>query len=254
VPSTLTVTNNLDSGRGSLRYEIAHAQNKDTIVFAAALAGQTITLTSGELLIPKSASITINGPGADLLTISAGGQSRIFEVPAKTGLSLSGLTLSNGSAGNGEGGAIYNDSVLTVTDCNLSNNHAYAGGAFYNRGTAKITGGNMSGNYAPGPDYDLGDGGAIDNDYGATMQVTGVALSDNWAGGRGGAMYNAGTMTVSSCTLSGNYDYSGDTIYTLNGTLSVSNSSFSGNKPPYSASPYWYISGMYSDGGGNSFA
>jgi len=34
MPSTLTVTNNLDSGRGSLRYEIAHAQNKDTIVFA----------------------------------------------------------------------------------------------------------------------------------------------------------------------------------------------------------------------------
>ena len=34
VPSTLTVTNTLDSGRGSLRYEIAHASKNATIVFA----------------------------------------------------------------------------------------------------------------------------------------------------------------------------------------------------------------------------
>src|SRR6516162_2240194 len=49
MPSTLTVTNNLDSGRGSLRYEIAHAGANGTIVFDPSLNGQTITLTSGEL-------------------------------------------------------------------------------------------------------------------------------------------------------------------------------------------------------------
>src|SRR5262249_35750736 len=62
VPSTLTVMNNLDSGAGSLRAEIAAANPGDTIVFAPGLDGQTIQLTSGELAITKS--LTIQGPGA----------------------------------------------------------------------------------------------------------------------------------------------------------------------------------------------
>src|SRR5215472_7351937 len=41
LPSTLAVTNNLDSGPGSLRAEIAAARNGDTIVFAPSLDGQT---------------------------------------------------------------------------------------------------------------------------------------------------------------------------------------------------------------------
>src|SRR5713101_4635060 len=35
VPSALTVLNNLDSGAGSLRAEIAAAHNSDTVVFAS---------------------------------------------------------------------------------------------------------------------------------------------------------------------------------------------------------------------------
>src|SRR5262249_48192798 len=68
LPSTLTVLNNLDSGGGSLRGEIAIAASGDTIVFDKSLAGQTIKLTSGELVITKS--LTIDGLGADKLTIS----------------------------------------------------------------------------------------------------------------------------------------------------------------------------------------
>src|SRR6516162_1208819 len=45
MPSTLTVTNNLDNGSvGSLRYEIGQAKKGDTIVFAPSLNGQTILL------------------------------------------------------------------------------------------------------------------------------------------------------------------------------------------------------------------
>src|SRR5262245_19554404 len=60
--STLTVTNNLDSGAGSLRAAIKAASSGDTIVFDSSLAGQTITLTSGELAINQS--LDIEGPGA----------------------------------------------------------------------------------------------------------------------------------------------------------------------------------------------
>src|SRR6266850_1934247 len=68
VPSTLTVQNNHDSGAGSLRHEIAHAQDGDTIIFDSSLNGQTITLTSGQLAINKS--LDIEGPGAGRLAVS----------------------------------------------------------------------------------------------------------------------------------------------------------------------------------------
>ena len=90
--STLTVTNTLDSGHGSLRYEIAHANKNATIVFAPSLDGQTITLTSGELDI--TTGLTIQGPGAGQLTISGGNNSRVFEVNASAPVVLSGLTIS----------------------------------------------------------------------------------------------------------------------------------------------------------------
>src|SRR5262249_26551463 len=51
VPSTLTVTNNTDSGAGSLRAQIAAANPGDTIDFAPYV--HSITLTGGQLVIAK---------------------------------------------------------------------------------------------------------------------------------------------------------------------------------------------------------
>src|SRR4051794_40216032 len=78
VPSTLTVRNTLDSGTGSLRAQVTAARSGDTIIFAPSLDGQTITLTSGELLI--KVNLTIAGPAGRSLTVSGGGISRVFEV------------------------------------------------------------------------------------------------------------------------------------------------------------------------------
>jgi hypothetical protein len=48
VPSTLTVTNTLDSSEGSLRHDIAAAHSGDAVVFDPSLAGQQVLLTSRE--------------------------------------------------------------------------------------------------------------------------------------------------------------------------------------------------------------
>src|SRR5689334_12815871 len=73
--ATLTVTNTNDNGAGSLRDAInAAAYEGDTINFAPGVSG-TITLTGGQLTITKN--LTINGPGANVLTISGGMASRI---------------------------------------------------------------------------------------------------------------------------------------------------------------------------------
>src|SRR5262249_51851104 len=128
VPSTLTVTNNLDSGAGSLRAEIAAARSKDTIVFAPSVDGATITLSSGQLEISKN--VTIQGPGAGLLTVSGDLHSRVFQVDNKVTVTLSGMTISNGHAGfvgtvyNNDGGGILNLGTLTISSCILSGNSA----------------------------------------------------------------------------------------------------------------------------------
>src|SRR5262249_1272104 len=97
VPSTLTVTNNLDSyyspPPGSLRAEIAAAQPGDTIVFHQSLKGKTITLGGSELYLDKN--LDIEGLGK-YLAISGGNQSRLFEVAAGVQVTLAGMTLENG--------------------------------------------------------------------------------------------------------------------------------------------------------------
>src|SRR5258707_14225928 len=54
VTPNVTVTNNNDSGSGSLRDAIPNVYVDYTIDFDPMLSGQTITLTSGELLIDKN--------------------------------------------------------------------------------------------------------------------------------------------------------------------------------------------------------
>ena len=87
-------------------------------------AGKTtlIGLLSGEI-VPQS-SVTIQGPGANALAISANHSSRIFDLQGVS-LSISGLTLENGYSPSGS--AISVDTVglsLNVSHCDFQNNVA----------------------------------------------------------------------------------------------------------------------------------
>src|SRR5215469_9845224 len=94
VLSTLTVLNALDKGAGSLRDTITSAKSGDTIAFAPALDGQTITLTSDQLTINKS--LDIEGPGAGLLAISGNNANRVFDIRGALTVSIDGLTITQG--------------------------------------------------------------------------------------------------------------------------------------------------------------
>jgi predicted outer membrane repeat protein len=237
--STLTVMNTNDSGAGSLRAEIAAARNGDSIVFTSSLNGQTINLTSGELVINKS--LRVQGPGAGQLTISGGGLSRVLEVDyaKKQSVIVSGLTLENGFAN--AGGGILNNGTLTLNGCTLTgNDHTVAGGqiggAILNSGTLTISGCTIAGSAA-------NQGGGIYNSN--SLTISNSTLSGNSATdmGQGGAIYNGGSMTISNSTLSGNralmgYDFNeygeGGAIYEYYGSLTLSNSTLSDNSAPYS--------------------
>jgi hypothetical protein len=168
---TITVMNTNDSGAGSLRAALTSANDGDTIDFQAAVTG-AVTLTTGQLIVDKS--VAISGPGANNLTVDANHASRVFYVSPSTTVTISGLTITNGSF-NGNGGGIYNDhATLTVTNSTLSGNSAPAS-----------------------------DGGGIYNDNG-TITITNSTLSGNSGPASGGGIYNLGTLTVSNSTLSGN--------------------------------------------------
>ena len=174
--ATITVTNNRDSGPGSLRQALADAHNEDAINFDSSLEGQTITLASGELVVNKI--VSINGPGPNNLAVDANHASRVFHVSDGANAGISGLSIVNGSASGLYGGGIYNDhSTLSVINCTLRDNSANApngaGGGIYNDasyGTATLWVSNctLSGNSAVN-----GYGGGICNEgYNGSATLT----------------------------------------------------------------------------------
>src|SRR5262249_8003490 len=91
LPSTFMVTSLADSGPGTLRAGVA--SGADTIKFAPGLHG-TIAL-AGEIAI--TSSLTIDGPGANRLTVGGGGITRVFDVSGGT-VTIADLTIAGGLA------------------------------------------------------------------------------------------------------------------------------------------------------------
>jgi hypothetical protein len=113
--------NNGDSGDGSLRAMLALASSGDTINFDPSLAGQTITLTSGELVV--NTSLEIDGLGASHLTVSGNDASRVFDISGGGTVGIADLAITHGRSAQGAG--IDNaGSALTLLRCALSNNVA----------------------------------------------------------------------------------------------------------------------------------
>jgi hypothetical protein len=78
VAPVITVTNTDDAGAGSLRQAIIDAPAGAIIQFDAAIAGQTIVLSTGDLDVDKL--LTIEGPVPSGMTISGGLSFRGFTV------------------------------------------------------------------------------------------------------------------------------------------------------------------------------
>ena len=206
VLAQFTVSSLANAGVGSLRQAILAAAGDgqaDTIVFSAALAGQTITLTTNDTdtafgptgLVISNENVTIDGANAPLLQISGGDAQRIFAVGSTGTLTLENITLTNGSAQGGRGGdnleagaagggagglggAIFvGGGTLNVVDSTLANNTAQGG-----------RGGNSTG----AGTYGAAGGGSVGNDGGDNNN----GGSANGAGGAG--VGGAGQSTTGS--------------------------------------------------------
>jgi hypothetical protein len=210
--ATYTVTNDADSGAGSLRQAMIDADSTtgvaDTINFDLGSAA-TITLTSAQLPdITDEAGLTIDGGSADI-TISGNNQYRVFNVrgSASTRLTLNNLTVADGRGGPGAGIQIY-DGTVTLSNSTLSGNSA--------NGVADL----------------FPNGGGIHNE-GGTATVRNSTISGNSATLVGGGIFNSsdatntgGTLTVSNSTLSGNSNnggFGGGGIHNEDGTATLKN-------------------------------
>ncbi|HHY56245.1 MAG TPA: cadherin-like domain-containing protein [Chloroflexi bacterium] len=221
---TAIVTHGADASLGSLRRAIKDLCVEGEIGFNVA-APITITLTGGALTIGKN--LTITGPGPELVAVSGAGLSRLFVIEHGVSARIGGLTLRDGRVPAPEnGGAIYNQGVLTLTHCALLNNRAGAnGGALYNHFSQLDVRGcyfqaNSAGYW----------GGAIAA-YDGTLTIADSLLAANSAGyWGGGVLVNAGTHAVGNATFTQNSaGYSGGGLSVLNGALTAANVTFVGN-------------------------
>lgn len=233
----------IGTGDGCTLREAINAANADfgaeTITFNstvfAAPGPYTINLTGA--LPGITGDLTINGPGAKVLTVkrNTGGNYTVLTITSGN-VTIDGLTISNGNAGAGSGGGIFNSSTGTVnvTNSTISGNTAGAagGGIQHNSatGTLNVTGSTISGNTAQS-------GGGISLTGGTAVNVTNSTISGNTATLDGGGISTAvAPLTISNSTITNNRadndnngSGTGGGIFRGSGTVTLRNTIVAGN-------------------------
>ena len=214
-----------DPGVGlSLREAIRDSADGDTITFDQSLAGETIFLSGGELLIDKSLTIdaagiaggiTIDGNGNGDFVQDAGETRCLFIFNDELSLEvvLTNLTIQNGSfEGEDAGANIHNDSeAVILNDCQILGGRSFGG-------------------------FGDADGGGIYNTRGSLM-LDGCTVSNNRTSGsdaNGGGIFSINSeLTIVSSTLTGNGTdggtSSGGGIYSFNQDLTLTGCTFANN-------------------------
>ena len=184
---------------------------------------QTIRLSSTLQLSESAGPEVIQGPGANILTISGNNAVGVFQLDSGTTANISCLTISGGLSGNG--GGIENSGALTLSDSTIDGNIAVNdGGGIDNRGTLTVTESTIVNNSAI-------DGGGINN--GGMLEVTDSTIGNNSAGfvnassgtGSGGGFFNAGCQ-IDNSTIAGNFaGNGGGGVFVSSGALTIATNS-----------------------------
>ncbi|MBX7104673.1 MAG: right-handed parallel beta-helix repeat-containing protein [Gemmataceae bacterium] len=250
LPATYTVTLATDNsptlgGEGSgfsgdLRYVLGKANATagalDTITFGSLFtAAQTITLT-GDQEIRITDGVVVNGPGADKVTVAAGGANRVFNVdnivPGVIPVTLTGMKIQGGSPTVGIGGNIYNaDESLTLDGVWVDSGSASGGGGLGMNAAGSLT---IRNSTFSNNSTTTGNGAAVYITGATTITVSNSTFSGNNATGLGGALY--GTATTANVTLNNStivYNSAAGTngggIYISGGTISIESTIVSDN-------------------------
>jgi predicted outer membrane repeat protein len=208
---TVFVTTAADSGTGSLRERLSTYPSAQAILFAPGLAGQTITLTSGEIPLNTTRAIDASAVAGGL-TISGNNAGRIFNIGASGNVTLMGLKLTNGRATDGHGGAIFNEGQLTVDRCTVVGSTATLdGGGIYNGGVLTVNRCTVASNTTSL------DGGGIFSPTGSQFTLLSSTIHGNSARNGGGIYCTGATLVATSCTFTANTADVGGACYLTGG-------------------------------------
>lgn len=201
--ATLVVTTTADSGVGSLRQAIADANSNpgaDTISFNLSNCPCLIALTSALPTITDS--LTLSGPGAEMLALDGGDLVRVLEI-GNIPVAVSEVTVQNGYA-NGLGGGISSYGPLTLTNVAVLSNTANSGGGVaVQEEDVVVMGGRFQNNLSQiggGGLYVLG-GPSLAN----RVSLSSVEFMSNTALVGGGALVARGALQVTDSLFSNNH-------------------------------------------------
>jgi hypothetical protein len=219
----------------------------DTIQIAPSVTG-TISIVFGEFVVTESLSIV--GPGRDVLTIDAHDASRIFNFTAQSGdFTISDLALTRGrvqgnttlgGAGiNKDGTGLLKLERVSITECNAvytgSFNFAHGGAVSVEGGTLIIISSLLSGNQASGT---AARGGAIASRARVVNIIDSVIENNKAIGsGQGGGVHaqyysianSPVELTLTGSTIRSNTASSGGGIY-VNRAGVITGGTISGNQ------------------------
>ena len=179
----------------------------------------------------KITNTTISGNNA----VTGGGISNTAPSITITGSTITGNTASSNGGGINNDGRYGLAGPMTITNTTISGNNATGlGGGINTVGVVSITGSTIQNNVAGGS------GGGIRNDsrYGVSspaFSIDSTNLSNNTSKDSGGAISNAGPLTINNSNISGNTatnnggGINNDSRYGNSGTFIVTNTTISGN-------------------------
>ena len=228
-------------------------QNAIGLVTGTLTLNQNIAMTAKEAAdftngITINKDIVIDGKGH---TIDAKNLGRIFSIGEGFTVTLTNATLINGKAT--EGGAIYNDGSLTLSDVKLSDNAADSyGGAVFNNGHLVVGNSVFDSN-------DIVNRGSASVDYGGaaiynwkegTLKVTNSNFTNNIKNYKNGDNLVGAITTIGNATVSGSnfvnnsgrwggaISATGAELRKNSSTLTVSNTIFKDNSALYAGAVY----------------
>ena len=227
---------NKDASTGDKPGECAAGSGSDTITFDLSSpppwviqitrtdTGKEDAAATGDLDI--FGNLTIQGPGADILTVKAvNARDRVFHIPSSgANLTIYGITITGGKVGS-SGGGIYNNGTLFLMDSVVDLNTATGeGGGIFNTSTGKLTverstiSNNLSGSH----------GGGIAG--AGTWNLLNSTIAKNTSSRSGGGVSSSGTAWSNNLTVGYNQaSTSGGGIYSSAGAFYLKNTLMAGN-------------------------
>lgn len=230
-------------GDFSLREAIELAEvvpGPNDILFDPALSGGNIVQSGGQFAI--SEDVAIFGLGADQLSVTNVGNSRLFDIQDSPTVAISGLTLSDGiEDADGEGGgAIRSTGDLFLTDVTLMNNAVSGanadGGAILHSGPGflSIVGSHLTNNRVSGINSNGGAIALVETDSVMSDSLIEDNLNEGNGVRRGGGIAaSSGSLTLENLAIRSNsiinIGGTGGGVAIIDGLLFVNGTTISDN-------------------------